>query len=371
SSAGPRCPTGSTPCRRWPRAFATTWRRREHASAATRRSPPSSSDSPTAHTGSIESPASPRCRSLASPFFTAVANDCPGGMEERSRSSFARPETIGGTSPPWRRCEPNSMQRDGRSSGGSTKAVTVSPRTTRRRGSMPSSVPRGSAAARRHSASRRRPRVLEVLELQLVAREEADLDPPVPPPASRGAVGGHGPVLGHASRHEAVAGDLHLLLQEANDVGGAGHRELPVGGESLGELAGDRLVVGMSGDLDDLVRDLGQRLPDLAQHFLPRVVELRLARVEDDLVDEVHHELAALLGDEDVALGDLRLKPCRSSSWACRIASSASSFLRASAAMRSRSASSSWIRARSVSISARVVSSSSRVSVWAARSVPS
>src|SRR5690606_19606233 len=134
----------------------------------------------------------------------------------------------------------------------------------------------------REDASVAQPREVASAALLRRRRQQHHLDAAVLLAAAAAGVRGDGAVLREAGGEEPRSWDLALVLQEAHDVGGARRRQLPVRGEAIVELRRDGHVVGVAAHLDYLIAHLGEGLAHLGEYLLTAVVELSLARVEED-----------------------------------------------------------------------------------------
>src|SRR5712692_1218897 len=93
-------------------------------------------------------------------------------------------------------------------------------------------------------------------------------------------------VLGDGLVFSAARGDHALrryayFLQIAHDGGRARDRQFPVGWKDLLQRFGDRHVVGMADDTDDLVLVAFQRLADFFEDRLAGVLEVSPAGIEE------------------------------------------------------------------------------------------
>src|SRR5690606_17125077 len=139
--------------------------------------------------------------------------------------------------------------------------------------------------------------------------DEHDFDASIALPALFVAVGGGGSILGEAGGGQPIPRDLRVILEEADDVGGASRGELPVGGIALAKLGRDDAgAVRVAADLDDAVLEARERAGDLEQDLPPLLFDLRLAGVEQDLVRDVDDEIVAAPENGDVAALDFDLE---------------------------------------------------------------
>jgi hypothetical protein len=138
--------------------------------------------------------------------------------------------------------------------------------------------------------------------------QQHDLDPPVEAAAALGGVAGRRTEVGEPGGHQALAGDLGFLLQEADYPGSPRGGKLPVAGKFFLEPLGNGQRVGVPAHLDDLVGRLQQGFSHLLQDLLTLLVQLRFPGVEQDAVGDVHHQVAADILDEDLSAADFPLE---------------------------------------------------------------
>src|SRR5262249_21166499 len=112
--------------------------------------------------------------------------------------------------------------------------------------------------------------------------------------------------LAEGDRREAVAVDS-LLLEQPHDAPGARAGELPVAGIDLRQRAADRDVVGVAVGCE-LVLRLGELLRDARRHVAALLVEVRRARLEEDVLREVEADPVAQPLDLHLPRGDLVLE---------------------------------------------------------------
>src|SRR3954466_13631516 len=134
--------------------------------------------------------------------------------------------------------------------------------------------------------------------LRQVLVDQRDLDAAVLAPAVGVVVRRDRRELAAPRRAQALR--RHAVgLQEAHHRGGAGGGELPVGRELR---RGDRHVVGMADDADHLVLVALQRLAHLLEDVLARVLERRLAGIEEELLRHLDRQHVLVLADLELAL---------------------------------------------------------------------
>src|SRR6185436_14741368 len=163
--------------------------------------------------------------------------------------------------------------------------------------------PDGDGLPRPRRGFRRRPRVHAALALLLdflrqVLVDERDLDAPVLAPAF-GIVVRCDRRIFAAPRRGQTLGRYARGLQKAHHRRGARGRELPVRGKLR---RGDRHVVGVADDANDLVVVALERLADLLQDFLAGVLERRLAGIEEELLGHLHRQHVLVLAYLELAL---------------------------------------------------------------------
>jgi serine/threonine-protein kinase len=140
-----------------------------------------------------------------------------------------------------------------------------------------------------------------------VHRQQGDLDAAVLAPARDGLIGRHRVELRETHRLEPGGVDPDRILEEPDDVGRPGGRQLPVGGERVAQPFADRDVVRVALDPDDLAFRRLQQVAHPTEDPVPGGRDVRLAGGKQDAVHQAHVEAVRQPRDLNLPLGNLGL----------------------------------------------------------------